>query len=704
MTILQERVNTVEKSEAPSLPSGMGEGKRVGRVDRVLPRLVEEGRMGRRLGVVVAVWVAAFFALVVFSFWAPADGGVDQNAYLVGGRMIAEHGTPRYDLPNPFAYSGAMFIRTASGAYYPKYPFGLPLLYAVVFWVFGAAKGATLAFMVSPVSAVLAVLGMFYLAREVAGTFAALLAAILLGSSQLMLALADNPNSHASCVAFVVWGMFLLVRWWQTGSMWRGALAGFLVGYACLIRYSEGLLILPIAVATLHRLRWTRVGSYFRNAVPALAWAVPVLTLLIFNKMTLGTWTGYDSTNESGFGTGFTLAKMSTTWEQMLRALYDTGLFFTFPLGIAGLFMLFRRHWVLGAMMLAWFVPGVALYTDYYFSPDAGIAYARFFLTFLPAALVGVAVCLRDGVMAGGAEMAGNGVRRVPRSLVMAAGVVTAIGAGVGVYRAAMGMESGRGDAQGLTQEFLARKNLAETGRVLASAIPAGSTVFAGGRGMGPMSDINYIQFVGDWKLFEINAFTGNRRPNFLGRMANGDATAPTPRQREQEQYESKLYAGMSARDLQAEQAKVINEALESGKRVFAVASATEIYNFRDTLRGTHGWSVKTVARWNDLTEPEEVVQQGRFGGRRNFGGGGGPGGGPMGGPGGGPPGMGGPMGGPGDGGPGFGGRGGFGGPGQGGFGGGQGRRGGFGRGNAGGQDVNGEGAEWELIEITKGK
>ena len=490
----------------------------------------------------------------------------------------------------------------------------------------------------SPVSAVLAVLGMFYLARVVAGTFAALLAAILLGSSQLMLALADNPNSHASCVAFVVWGMFLLVRWWQTGSMWRGALAGFLLGYACLIRYSEGLLILPIAVATLHRLRWTRVGSYFRNAVPALAWAVPVVTLLVFNRMTLGTWTGYDSTNESEFGTGFTLAKMSTTWEQMLRTLYDTGLFFTFPLGIAGLLMLFRRHRVLALMMLAWFVPGVALYTAYYFSPDAGLGYARFFLTFLPAALVGVAVCLKDGVMAGGAEMAGNGVRRVPRSLVMAAGVVTAIGAGVGVYRAAIGMENGRGDAQGMAQEFLARENLAQTGKVLAANIPAGSTVFAGGRGMGAQSDINYIQFVGDWKLFEMNAFTENRRGGFMGgmggRMGNGDATAPTPRQREEEEYESKLYAGKSERDLQAEQTKVINGALESGKRVFAVASATEIFNFHDALRGIHfrdalgrmhGWSVRTVARWDDLTEPMEVVQQGRFGGR-GFGGPGGPG------------------------------------------------------------------------------
>ena len=129
-----------EKVETPSLPAATVERKKVRVGDGVLPQLVEEGRVGRSMGVCAAVWVAAFFALVVFAFWAPADGGVDQNAYLVGGRMIAEHGTPRYDLPNPFAYSGAMFIRTASGAYYPKYPIGLPLLYAVVFWILGRAR------------------------------------------------------------------------------------------------------------------------------------------------------------------------------------------------------------------------------------------------------------------------------------------------------------------------------------------------------------------------------------------------------------------------------------------------------------------------------------------------------------------------------------------------------------------------------------
>ena len=112
-----------------------------------------------------------------------------------------------------------------------------------------------------------------------------------------MMELANNPNSHAACVAFIVWGMYFLIKWWQLGGWWRGSIAGFLIGYACTIRYSEGLLVLPIAVACASRLRWTDWKSYLRCAVPGLMWAVPIGAMLIFNKRTMGNWTGYDSTN-----------------------------------------------------------------------------------------------------------------------------------------------------------------------------------------------------------------------------------------------------------------------------------------------------------------------------------------------------------------------------------------------------------------------
>jgi len=476
-------------------PGRRGRGGTSMAPDYLMPDLCEEKPWYRRSWLAIALVVVALYSVVVFQYWGAADGGVDQNAYLVGGRLLAEHFSMKYTLPNPYAYVGGMMVRITppedlqNSVYYPKYPFGLPLLYAGFFWAFkvasvlpfikhhvNPAQAAYWAFLVSPVSSVLAVAGMFFLARQVSGSFAATLAAILLGSSQLMMMLMDNPNSHASCLAFIVWGMYFLVRWMQTGNQTQylyGIVGGFLVGYAATIRYSEILLFVALCVVVLSRLPWNQWKSwlsvsivialaigielivlksqnttafnaglearwtpsftttiigisvvlilyslaaltlgiilysfadwmmYARAVVPGLAWAIPVGTLLLVNHHTMGSFTGYDSTHESEFGAAFQWKFFWQNWEKVVRDFYDMGLFFVVPFAVAGIFMLFRRSWRMGLLMLAWLVPGVMLYMSYYWSPDFADAYARFFLTYMPALLVGVAVCFHDGILGG---------------------------------------------------------------------------------------------------------------------------------------------------------------------------------------------------------------------------------------------------------------------------------------------------------------
>ncbi len=460
--------------------------------DVFMPDLCAEPKWYRLTWLGAALVIVVLYAGLVLRFWAAADSGVDQNAYLVGGRMLAETHSMKYVLPNPYAFVGGMFVRMTpatdiGGTYFPKYPFGLPLLYAGFFWAFNLAssipalhgkidpaQAAYWAFLVSPVSAIAAVAGMFFLARQVSGSFAAALAAILLGTSQLMMMLADNPNSHAACTACIVWGMFFLIRWMQTGSHWRGVVGGLLVGYAATIRWNEITLFVAMCVVVLSRLPWNQwktyrsVGCavalavcgylissqvqaaraftagtvavawttphkvinicaafvmlglgvlaavfsvlknnrsdwwmYVRAIVPGLAWSVPVGTLLLINLHTMGSPTGYDSTHESEFGAAFQWKFFFNNWEKVVRVFYDLGLFFVVPFAVAGVFMVFRRSWRVGALLLAWVIPGVMLYMSYYWSPDRADAYARFFLTYLPALLVGVAVCFHDGILAG---------------------------------------------------------------------------------------------------------------------------------------------------------------------------------------------------------------------------------------------------------------------------------------------------------------
>jgi hypothetical protein len=228
--------------------------------------------------------VTAMYGFMTFTFYAPADGGIDQNAYLVGGRQLAEHGTDKFTLPNPYAYVGGMMVRVSpvnvnGGDYYPKYPVGLPLLYAMFFRLFPTHAGVW-AFWVSPGSAVLAFFGTYLLGRAIHSSFAGFLAAILLGTSRLTMELSIDAKSHSADMAVVVWGMFLLVRWWQTGAMWRGILAGLLLGYSVSIRYTEGLLVLPILIAVASRFR---VAHVTRSFVPAAAFG----SLLAFSGVCL---------------------------------------------------------------------------------------------------------------------------------------------------------------------------------------------------------------------------------------------------------------------------------------------------------------------------------------------------------------------------------------------------------------------------------
>jgi hypothetical protein len=745
--------------------------------DYILPELSKEPRGYRALWMAVALIIVMLFGTEVFTYFAPADAGVDQNAYLVGGRLLAQHFSMKYVLPNPYAYTGGMFVRITpptipdetplagtgkpdpnavkpnpDSVYMPKYPFGLPLLYASIIWFFKIASvlpglkhmvdpngGYRWAFIVSPASAVAAVAGMFFLARQVSGSFAAALAAIVLGTSQLMMILADNPNSHQSCLAFIVWGMFFCIRWMQTGSYWRGIVGGLLVGYAATIRYNEILLFVVMCVVVLSRLPWNQwksylalglVGSltgmgfliklavgiheeinagnpadsglyefaiiaaiglaaisasavylcisrmewpdwrmYLRALVPGLAWSIPVGILFLVNLKTMGSTTGYDSTHESEFGVAFQWKFFWQNWEKVIREFYDMGLFFVVPFAIAGIFMMFRRSWRVGLMLVAWLVPGVMLYMSYYWSPDFADAYARFFLTYLPALLVGMAVCLHDGIL----ERQHDFRRAGGIALTLSAGVVVLIASGVSSYRTIHGLRDGNRSVKIPLSDFRERLSLAQTGKMLMDKVPSKSVLFAENTG-GIATPSNYIQFVGDWEMYSADAFSvtgsrrgfggggpagGRRNGNGGGRGGNGggrgnfggpgggppgggfggpgggpggggpgafngggggngngpannDANVvATPMQPEQQQYHAALYQNKSSRQLYQMEADVVNKALAENRKVFVVLANEHV---SQTLSTSNWWGNNNNLSNDSLaTFKEDLGEAGKY-------------------------------------------------------------------------------------------
>ncbi len=616
------------------------------------PDAIDPPRRDRLLAGALAALLAISYFLYIYQYWAPAHSGVDQNGYLVGGRMLAATGSTGLKPADDLGFIGAMWVRNeATGVNYPKYPVGLSLLYAACFWIFGSAPGGMgvhTAFLVSPVSAALSVLGMYFLTRQFAGIFGALSAMLLLMFSQLTLSLANNPNSHAACLACVVWGTFLLLRFWQTASLWRGLLGGFLLGYAVTIRYTEGLLGLLLAVAILSMIQyrqWRDWRSLLRAFAPALGWIIPVAYLISFNLIAMGTLTGYDTTNESKPGAAFTFEHITQNWEKLIRQVHDTAMFFSLPLALLGMLLAFRVSARRALILWLWLVPGMLTYMAYYWAPDRGVAYLRFFLTMLPPLAVGVGVTI-DQVQ----RLASDRLQRL--FLPVGGGIVVVLACALGLYRGILGIEDGVETGQGLEGQYRQAANLAQLGAIVTKALPAGATLISN------TNELHYLQFAGDYRCFSTETFTTNFVSRLRSMEERVDAeTDPMTQQPARRRFLLSKLEGNDDKALAEMLLKIVQASLDAGRPVFLVLNKQSMETTVTRLkRGDASLKDRAVTSYHefgrlrpeDLNQtPQQQQQQPQMRradpnvirntrrGAGNFGGGGGPGG-PPGGPGGG--------------------------------------------------------------------
>lgn len=557
-----------------------------------------ESRAKRTIFLALAILISAGYFYFLASFLAPAHPGVDQNGYLVGGKQLALTGSTGMKPTHPLQYVGAMWVMPTSRPssatevwYYPKYPIGLPLLDAIPLWI-NWQHGKDWAYFVSPLSSAFSILAMFLTVRAIAGSYMGILGMLLLGVNSTMLALANNPNSHAPALAFVTWGMFLLLRFWQTASVWRGLLAGFLLGFAVTIRYSEGLLLAPMMLTIVCMIRYRRlfrlkIGRMIVGLLPIksplFGWAIPVLWLVGFNWFAMHSITGYDTTKESS---GFKAELLPAKWETTVQQLYDYGVFLFFPMAMMGLALVWRSSVRLGLFICLWFLPGAILYTAYYWSGGGiGIWFLRFFLTVIPALILAAMWFIRHaGWYAPQFET--EQTRRGAIAMPIAAGLLTAISTGL-VLRSAVPL---------MERESAANWNLAFAGKQITTAAPPGSVLIASDQN----GLLNYIQWKGDYELYPIDAFNTRGLFGLFLKIADNGAAQPLQLARynflQDVVYKDKTTADMT-RELHKVAAAAINDP-KGARRVFAMVDNVLAFQNR-FIKGSE-YEDRTVAAWKD--------------------------------------------------------------------------------------------------------
>ena len=633
-----------------------------------------ETRAARLTMAVIAFVLSVAFFWLVLQYWAPAHPGVDQSGYLMGGKQLAATGSTGLKPDHPLGFVSSMYVRNdATGYNYPKYPVGLPLLYAIALWTCGDL-GPKAAHLVSPIGMALAVLGTYFLARRFAGTFASLAGMLILATSPVVLLLADNPNSHAACMAFCVWGAFFLVRFWETASLWRGLLGGFLLGFAVTIRYPEGVFGAMVGLVVLATLPWhlaflgrrgrraelelapvaddrrqflltaQKVGlaavflllvlanilkladavptvrsvlavmiavglvvlpipmlwrGGWRSLTPAFGWAIPVVALVVFNRIAMGTWTGYDTTNESVPGRAFTIENFYDNWELFARKVHDTGLFFALPLGVLGMVLAMRTSLRRGLLLWCWLVPGAAVYLAYYWAPENGLSYLRFLITLLPPLAVGAAITL-DTAMA-------SAVGTLSRIITpIAVGAVVLGASSMGLYRGLLRLDIDDRSPISMESQFRQELNLAALSDMVIQNAPKGSVLIA------PSSQLHALQFLGDYECFDPEVFRGAYATRLAGEAERNENNPddPNPIQPQRRNFLLSHIRGKNDDQLAIVQTEIVKKAIADGRKVFVL---TTNYNEAQVLFKRYGTKKAPVDgiesfisnRYSELTRPK---------------------------------------------------------------------------------------------------
>jgi hypothetical protein len=522
----------------------------------------------------VALAIVALFCALLAGYHVASFEGTDENGYLVTARSLATKGDSGTVLDDPIEFVSGNYVLADNGNYYGKYPLGYPYLCALAYRL----GGPSAVFLVNPILAALAVLGTFFLGRAMISSFAGALAAILLATNPLHAYFGLSSLSHSGSICFAVWGMFFLWRWTQSGGKGNALLTGALSAYASTVRYTDGLLLLPIAGMVFWR--------FFKAETPAdqqpatrrkVVWDVVVMTmaaiiavtpLLIHHWRAFGApWvTGYSLCGES---TSFGWKFFAENWWLMLTRMDTGGLILLFPLGLVGLAYLATHDAQRGLFLGLWAVPGLLLYSAYYWAPQGeGPGYVRFFVSVFPPLILSALTLLCFAV------------RARPWWWEV----------GLGAFVAVVATANLREATRQLDRQMIRLMFAKDTADTVREKLKDGAVIVASDR------LLNFVEFAGNWHLYALETFDRGAIQNRIKNLKNND---PRPFQRRKAEKLAETQGNKTDSELTQEQRDLINRRLAEGLEVAMILP-------KDSYRRARG-RLGDKFEFDSLTEWAEI-------------------------------------------------------------------------------------------------
>ncbi len=227
----------------------------------------------------------------------------DTIGYVVAGRGLAQGNGLAYDDPlneeiGPYFTLYAFGVtRPGDARFFLGFPPGYPLLVGAGIWLAGTDAAA---FLVSPLLALLALLGAWGLAWTATGSpWAGFWAAALLASTPTLWRFGTEPWSDVAAAALAALAAWLYLRSRRPGAGprrgWLAALGGVLLGYSFFVRYAMVAVLPAFALAELLTARARVWSERWRWPFFALA-TLAVLGLPLFNQLYYG---GFNLTSYS---------------------------------------------------------------------------------------------------------------------------------------------------------------------------------------------------------------------------------------------------------------------------------------------------------------------------------------------------------------------------------------------------------------------